>query len=387
MSSDEGDHWESLQYNLPHTSMRDLAIQGNDLIVATHGRSFWVLDDISSLRQAERLRTVKTEAVLFKPGDAWRVRRNTNTDTPLPADEPAGENPPDGAAIDYALPASVEGTVTLEILDAANKVVRRYASTDTPEPTREEMEKQLIPLYWLRMPKTLPGTAGMHRWVWDLHYATPTAPRYEYPISAVPHDTPRTPQGVLAVPGTYTVRLTVSGKALTAPLTIKMDPRVTASSAELASLFKLQSSLSAAVTSSGKADLEAHSAQEQIEKLLKNAATELKDPLEKQGKEISSLLEGHEKSTNSEEEPGLDEVASEVLGLYEQVGQADASPTEAQQSMGAHIGKEAGEAVQRWERMKNSALPALNRKLNGSQLPVIDLERRPETMPEGGDED
>jgi hypothetical protein len=99
------------------------------------------------------------------------------------------------------------------------------------------------------------------------------------------------------------------------------------------------------------------------------------------------LLDGHEKSPGSEEEPGLDEVASEVLGLYEQVGQADASPTEAQQNMGAHLGKEASEAAQRWERMKNSALPALNRKLNGAQMAPIDLERRPETMPEGGDED
>jgi photosystem II stability/assembly factor-like uncharacterized protein len=387
MSSDDGDHWESLQYNLPHTSMRDLAIQGNDLIVATHGRSFLILDDISSLRDTERLKAVKTEAVLFKPGEAYRVRRNTNTDTPLPVDEPAGENPPDGAAIDYALPASVEGAVTLEILDATGKVVRRYASTDKPEPAREEMEKQLIPLYWLRSPKSLPGTAGMHRWVWDLHYATPTAPRYEYPISAVPHDTPRTPQGVLALPGTYTVRLTVSGKVLTAQVTIKMDPRVTASSADLASLFKLQSSLSAAVTSSGQADLEAHSAQEQIEKLVKNAAPELKDPLEKQGKEISALLNGQEKSTSSEEEPGLDEVAGQALGLYEQVGQADASPTAAQQNTGAHLGKEVGEAVELWERMKNSALPALNRKLNGARLPPIDLERQPETMPEGGDED
>jgi hypothetical protein len=170
-------------------------------------------------------------------------------------------------------------------------------------------------------------------------------------------------------------------------LTIKMDPRVTASSADLASLFKLQSSLSGAVTSSGKADLEAHSAQEQIEKLLKDAASELKDPLEKQGKEISALLNGREKSTSSEEEPGLDEVASEVLGLYEQVGQADAAPTAAQQNMGAHMTKEVSEVVERWERMKQSALPALNRTLNGSHLPAIDLEQRPETMPEGGDED
>ncbi len=112
-----------------------------------------------------------------------------------------GENPPDGAAIDYALPASVEGPVTLEILDANGKVMRRYASDDKPEMTREEMEKQLIPLYWLRMPETLPASAGMHRWVWDLRYATPTATRYEYPISAVPHSTPRTPQGAAGAAG------------------------------------------------------------------------------------------------------------------------------------------------------------------------------------------
>jgi hypothetical protein len=188
MSNDDGDHWRSLQYNLPHTSMRDLAIHDNDLIVATHGRSFWVLDDISVLRQLDGVKAQSGPA-LFKPGEAYRVRRSAYTDTPMPPDEPAGENPPDGAVIDYSLPASIEGAVTLEILDAKNNVVRRYSSTDKPELTQEEMEKQLIPLHWLRMPRILPGTAGMHRWVWDLRSTTPTATRHEYPISAVPHDT------------------------------------------------------------------------------------------------------------------------------------------------------------------------------------------------------
>src|SRR3954467_11264849 len=99
----------------------------------------------------------------------------------------------------------------------------RSGREDKPEATREEMEKQLIPMYWLRMPRVLPATGGMHRWVWDLRYTTPTATRYEYPISAVPHNTPRTPQGPLALPGTYTVRLTAGGKTMTAPLTVKMD--------------------------------------------------------------------------------------------------------------------------------------------------------------------
>ncbi len=243
--------------------MRDLWVEGNDLIVATHGRSFWVLDDISPLRQLDGA-DAKAEAVLFKAGEAYRVRRNTNTDTPLPPDEPAGQNPPVGAAIDYSLPESVKGPVTLEILDNSGKVVRRYASTDTPESTREELEKQLIPVYWIRMPGVLPGDAGMHRWVWDLRYTTPVATHYEYPISAVPHETPLAPQGLLALPGNYVVRLSVDGKVLTAPLTIKMDPRVTVSKPDLDDLFKLEYELAGKLTRSSEAALQAHSIREQI---------------------------------------------------------------------------------------------------------------------------
>jgi hypothetical protein len=414
MSNDDGDHWRPLQYNLPHTSMRDLAIHDNDLIVATHGRSFWVLDDISVLRQLDGVKA-QSEPVLFKPGEAYRVRRSTYTDTPMPPDEPAGENPPDGAVIDYLLPASIEGAVTLEILDAKNNLVRRYSSTDKPELTQEEMEKQLIPLHWLRMPKTLPGTAGMHRWVWDLRYTTPTATRYEYPISAVPHDTPRTPQGALVLPGTYTVRLTASGKVLTAPLTVKMDPRVKAPASDLEAMFKLESSLSDLVSRSARADLEAHSAHEQIEKLSKSASAEVKDSLEKQEKELAALMKGAEKTSSRAEEaglppqrhgpvagdpglppqrhgpvagdPGLDDAAEGALELYGQIGQVDAAPTAAQQAAGEHVGEEVNAAVGRWERMKTALLPGLNRRLTDAHLPAIDLERRPETMPAGGDEE
>jgi len=237
------------------------------------------------------------------------------------------------------------------------------------------------------MPETLPATAGMHRWIWDLRCAVPTATRYEYPISAVPHDTPRTPQGPMALPGTYTVRLTANGKVLTAPLTVKMDPRVTASMADLESLFKLESGLAAAVSDSAKADLEAHSAREQMEKLEKDASGDVKESLGKQGKEVEVLLQGQEKPANGEGKPGLDDVADEALGLYGPVGQVDAAPTVAQQKAGERITAEAHEAAERWERLKNSSLPALNRKLSAAHLPTIDLERKPENMPEGGDED
>ena len=202
VSFDDGDHWQSLQLNLPHTSMRDLWIHDNDLIVATHGRAFWILDDITPLRQLADS-TAKSDAFLFKPEPAYRIRRSTNTDTPIPPDEPTGQNPPDGAIIDYYLGRPASGAVTLEIMDSAGKVVQRSSSADRLEPTKADLEKQLIPLYWIRMPKALPADAGMHRWVWDLHYAAPTSLRHEYPISAVPRDTPRSPLGPNALPGEY----------------------------------------------------------------------------------------------------------------------------------------------------------------------------------------
>ena len=386
VSFDDGDHWQPLQFNLPHTSMRDLMINGNDLIVATHGRSFWILDDISPLRQIGEMKA-DGGAFLFKPGAAYRVRRSTYTDTPLPVDEPAGENPPDGAAIDYALPPGTAGPVTLEILDGSGKVVRRYASNDPPEASFAELSKQLIPLYWLRMPKTLPGTPGLHRWVWDLHYTTPTATRYSYPISAVPHDTPREPEGPLAQPGTYTVRLNAGDKTLTAPLTIKMDPRVRATRVELQSLFAEQIKLAGVVSKGSTAALAVHSAREQLQGLSKGAQLPIKDAIEKLDKELGDLLSGRRNPGGSEGEPGLDDVAQESAGLYEQVGMADAAPTTAQLKAADRAIKESAEVLKRWDQTKESSIPALNRQLEGAHLPKLNLEERPQSMPDSGDED
>ncbi len=384
-SIDDGDHWQPLQLNLPHTSMRDLWVNGNDLIVATHGRSFWILDDISPLRQ---LAGMDRDAVtLFKPGAAYRVRRSTNSDTPLPMDEPQGENPPDGAVIDYSLPASFTATVTLEILDGGGKLVRKYASTDAPYASPEELAKQLIPLYWLKVPQTLPASAGMHRWVWDLRSTTPTATRYAYPISAVPHRTPRTPQGTLALPGTYTVRLTAGGKVLTAPLVIKMDPRAKATPADLMALQTAESKLAALTSSSAEAALEAHSLREQIAKLTKDAPATLKVSLIQSDRELAALLAGKEKTATSEEVPGLDDVSSEDVGLYAQVGQVDAAPTVAQQKASAHAGEETEEALRSWNKWKDGSLPKLNSQLTSAHLSQLNLEQMPETMPESGDED
>ncbi|MGA9257413.1 MAG: glycoside hydrolase, partial [Candidatus Sulfotelmatobacter sp.] len=279
VSFDDGDHWQSLQLNLPHTSMRDLWIHDNDLIVATHGRSFWILDDIAPLREVANLAST-TAAHLFTPAPTFRIQRDTNTDTPLPPDEPAGANPPDGVVIDYYLAHSATSLVTLEILDARGQLVRKFSSTDKPDATEEELEKQLIPLYWLRPFRSLPSEAGMHRWVWDLHYPAPNSTRHEYPIAAIPGDTPRLPLGPTALPGSYTVRLTADGKSFTAPFVVKMDPRVKASAAGLEKKFQIEVHLASLLGRTSQAVLQAGSIREPLQKLSQQASGPVRDSVQ-----------------------------------------------------------------------------------------------------------
>jgi len=271
VSFDDGDHWQSLQLNLPHTSMRDLWIHDNDLIVATHGRSFWILDDITPLREVAGLAGI-TGAHLFTPAPAFRIQRDTNTDTPLPPDEPAAANPPDGAVIDYYLAQSSSVPLSLEILDARGQLVRKFSSADKPDATEEELKKQLIPLYWVRPSRSLSADVGMHRWVWDLRYPAPDSTRHEYPIAAIPGDTPRLPLGPTVLPGTYTARLTADGKRYTAPFTVKMDPRVKTSAAGLEKKFQLETRLAALLTQTSQAVLQAGSIRDPLEKLSQQAS-------------------------------------------------------------------------------------------------------------------
>ena len=220
-SLDDGEHWQTLRLNMPATSIRDLVIHDDDIVVGTHGRSFWILDDMSPLRQLDA--AARSATFLFKPKVTYRFRRNKNTDTPLPPEEPAGKNPPDGAIINYRLGANATGPVVLTILDGAGKAVRTYSSADPIEPMETNLN---VPLYWLRPPVRISNSRGTHRFVWDLHYPPPMVLNHEYPISAIYGDTPRYPLGPAVLPGTYTVRLTVGGQSYSQPLTVKMDPRV-----------------------------------------------------------------------------------------------------------------------------------------------------------------
>jgi photosystem II stability/assembly factor-like uncharacterized protein len=234
-SNDDGNRWESLRLNLPVTSIRDLVVKDDDLVVGTHGRSFWILDDITPLRQIDAS-TADQVVVLFTPQRATRVRWNMNTDTPLPQEEPAGQNPPDGAIIDYYLKEPSSAPVTLEIVDAAGQLVRRYSSEDPVEPVRDTGN---VPAYWIRPAQVLAAAGGMHRFVWDLHYTRPAGVATSYPISAVYQDTAPEPNGVWALPGAYTVKLTVAGRTYTQPLTLRMDPRVKTPAAALLQQFTL----------------------------------------------------------------------------------------------------------------------------------------------------
>jgi photosystem II stability/assembly factor-like uncharacterized protein len=385
VSFDDGDHWQSLQLNLPHTSMRDLWIHESDLIVATHGRSFWILDDISPLRQITDA-TVNSD-VLFKPAPAYRVRRSTNPDTPIPPDEPLGENPPDGAILDYHLAKSVSDPLTIEVMDAKGAVVRRYSSTDQPDQTEAQLKQQIIPLYWIRMRKALSTDAGMHRWVWDLRYSTPLAPHYEYPISAVPHDTPRTPLGPLAMPGTYTVRLTVSGHTYSAPLTVKMDPRVTASAAGLQQQFDLEMRLASLLTSSSRAVIEARSIRDQIKIILPQANGSAKDALQAFDAKLKALLGTPGGQGPEAQVPTLTSVNGAANTLYPAVDQADAAPTAAQAAATAAAEHDASVVMKQWETMKASDLAALNVQLRSANLPGLKLEAHSDAGAGAGDED
>jgi photosystem II stability/assembly factor-like uncharacterized protein len=369
VSFDDGDHWQSLQLNLPHTSMRDLVVHDNDLIAATHGRSFWILDDITPLRQMSAA-VARAEVHLFDPAPAFRLRRDTNTDTPFPADESAGENPPDGAVIDYSLANAASGPVTLEILDAQGKLVRRYSSADPPERTEAELEKELIPRY---------------RWIWDLRYAVPASSTHEYPIAAVPHDTPRYPLGPLVAPGEYSVRLTANGRSYTARLTVKMDPRVKTSLADLQKQLALETQLVSAMERSSKAVSEARSAREQLESPAKSAKGDLLETIEELERNVSGIL-GTGANSDSEK-PGLVATDGVINALYKDVEKADVGPTIAQTAAFTKAESELAAAMKRWDGVRANDLPALNQKLRAAGLPELRLDLAPAQEAGGVDED
>ncbi len=378
-SSDDGEHWESLQLNLPHTSMRDLWIHDDDLILATHGRSIWILDDISRLRQITS--TPPHQVVLLRPADAYRMQRSTWSDTPIPPDEPLAANPPAGAVIEFFLPHDARGVVMLEVFDGSERLVRRFRSDDPPQPGAEELARELIPQYWIKPPRVLPAQGGMHRWVWDLRYPAPLATTRGYPISAVPHATPRVPEGPLALPGRYLVRLTVEGRRFEVPLTVKVDPRVALPAGALQDQLRLAAELAQLLGASSRTLLAARSEQAQLKALAPSGATAA--ALQAWGTRLAELSGSSDKK---EGEVLLPALQGRIATLYAELIRGDAAPTAAQLSAAATAQRDFTGIAGSWQRLQ-ADLAALNATLRAAKLAPIRAELPPPRDLNAADQD
>ena len=382
VSFDDGDDWQSLELNLPHTSMRDLAIHGDDLIVATHGRSFWILDDITPLRQWNA-DLARENAHLFAPETALRFRWNRNPDTPLPPEFPAGKNPPDGAIIDYYLASPSRNPVTVEVLDDHNHVVRRYSSADKPEPMEKIAREHPIPMYWVRPTQIPSAEAGMHRLVWDMRYPPPDAVEHEFPISAIYHDTPKYPLGAWALPGNYTAKLTVDGKTYTQPLVVKMDPRITTSLSDLQQQFQMESGSVEGMNQSYEALAQVRSVRAQLRELAARARSG------RLGEDIAALerrvaeLEGAAQSNFYGLPPGgkqrenfstLNQHFASMLAVADS---ADTAPTTQAAAVFAELRTALEFLLSGWKNAKEQDIPGLNKQLKSAGLAEVDAGKPP----------
>ncbi len=362
VSYDDGDHWQSLRLNLPATSVRDLIVKDDDLAIATHGRGFWILDNITALRQ---LQPNEKTTFLFKPQTALRVRWNSNTDTPLPPDEPAGENPPEGAMIDYSLGEKSSGPVTLEIKDARGELVRRFASNDPVPPEDPQLK---IPRYWVRPPQVLSDQPGLHRFYWDMHGTPLPDTKAEYPMTAIYRKTAPQPTAPWALPGNYSVVLTAGGKSFTQPLNLKLDPRLKVTGAELTKQFVLSKRLQ---------DLRATLAP--VGKSYEALAGELEKARERAGEkevqaEIKNLRRKLEEFANPaavREGDALElDVLNKVVKLFGDLQEVDAGPTAQQEIACGDLQRSARVVLERWPSIP-AEVTVLNAKLQAAGIEPI----------------
>lgn len=352
VSFDDGAHWQSLRLNMPATSVRDIIIKDDDLAAATHGRGFWILDNITPLRQLSKNATFQN--TLFKPGTATRVRWNLNPDTPLPPDEPAGENPPDGAMIDYYLKEKVKGEVTLDIVDSKGKLIRHFSSNDT----LYKIPEVDIPLYWIRPQQILSAEAGPHRFLWDMHYAPLNLPP-SYPISAIYKNTAPQATSPWVMPGNYTVKLSVNGETFSQPLVIKMDPRVKTSLPGLLKLHDLALQCYENRKKISRITNEIVNLHNQLTKLSKGAGDEMVTSLDNLDKKISNIKEAAPGSKSE----SFSRLYNSFATLFNALEESDMRVT-------SHVAEAVKESEIRlrqleknWSQIKSIELPKINAEL------------------------
>ncbi len=379
VSFDDGDNWQPLQLNLPVTSVRDLVVHDDDLVVATFGRSFWVLDNVTPLRQLDS-RMAAADSWLFRPQVTYRVRPGNDQGTPVPMDEALAMNPPDGAVLDYYIREKPASPVQLEILDSEGKLVRRFASDD--KLSRTNPDDVPFQYDWVSNPQPLPADAGMHRFVWDLHYPLPKGVRSSF----------FGPSGPWAVPGNYTVKLTVGGKSSTQPLTIKLDPRVRTPQDALVRQFDLASKLAGRLGEVSTALQQAADLRKQIEERKKESSGNA--DLSKTLQELQEKMEAAAQPDSDddfmmfglavpgkEHEP-LPKVAAAITGLMMTVESADVAPT-TDAAMASERWEEAAvESLAGWTAFQREDLANVNAALEKAKLKALVISP-PEGTPGG----
>jgi photosystem II stability/assembly factor-like uncharacterized protein len=363
VSFDDGDHWESLQLNLPAASVRDLIVHGDDLVIGTYGRAFWILDDVTPLRQINA-EVSSADAYLFKPAATIRVRNNTDFDTPFPPEMTHGDNPPDGAILNYYLKSAPQGPVTIGIYDSGGKLVRELTSVAPPP----EPEPQLnVPNYWIERPHPLATAAGGSRAVWDLRYTRPTPigpyGTGAYPISALFGATPPEPRGPLVTPGTYEARLAVNGRTYRQTFQVTMDPRVKTSAEGIVAQrdlgLKILDAMAVAYAANQqvadvRAALAAAGDGEEVKALASKAAGFGGAPAGRGGRGGGGFGRGGGGATTN-----FTAIDGTFGSLMTTVEGADEPPTIAMRENFQEACKSLTEALTKWEELKKSDLTAL----------------------------
>jgi photosystem II stability/assembly factor-like uncharacterized protein len=358
VSFDDGDHWQSLQQNVPITSVRDIAFHGDDIIVATHGRSFWVLDDGSVLRQMKD--RAASEAWLFRPSTAIRIDNDAFQGTPIPPDEPSANNPPSGAVLDYYLPRSAS-KISLAIIDANHESVRAYSS-DEPKP--QNRPPAAIAERWISAPAKLETSAGMHRFVWDLSWNWPEGKGQPASSGEFGLHAPR------VVPGNYEVQLTVDGKVLLQPLQVVMDPRSPATPEELDHQYRLAKELYTKLISTRTLLAEITAFQKELDELPSRLGNngELKNQITILQTRVRNILGTTDQSS---QKAGLQSASAGLTAALAVVESSD-RPVPSQAVMVYQQSSEGAVArTSEWGALKEKEIKNLNTQLQKLNLPVL----------------
>jgi photosystem II stability/assembly factor-like uncharacterized protein len=375
VSFDDGDHWQSLMLNLPTTSYRDVAIHDNDLIIGTYGRGIWVLDDFTVLRQLTP-QIAAEPAHLFKAADATRVRRNVNADTPFPPEVPHALNPPDGAIIYYFLSAKPSRDITLDVLDASGSVVRHMSSA--PITPVREAARPPEPNFWLSTPAPLSTNLGTNRVNWDLRYDAPPAFTHSYEINANPGLTPPSPEGLMAPPGAYTLKLTVDGRSYTQTVAVHNDPRSTASATDVRAQYALLTKLDQSLRTSWDAYHQVTAFRATVNAIASaNAPAEVAAAITAINAKIDSVAGNPDGRggfrRGRDAAPTFVSVSGELVGQLNAQDNGDMAPTASMLAAYTSACVDLKSAVTAWRTLATRDLPALNAILarNGlRQLPA-----------------